>query len=267
MLQQKSFQTRSGALNYVEGPCSGEAIVLLHGITGSWQHFAMVLSALLPRWHVFAVDYRGHGESSRVPGQYRLTDYAEDICSFLESEFPQPPTVFGHSLGGMVGILIAATRPELVRALIVGDSLLYRDTIREFQKAQTNIADLKALLSSESTVGGMARKLTAAMPESDGAFRRLMAKSYTQLDPDVLDLLSGTVGSDEDYDCSVLFPRISCPVLLLQSALMTKEDAQRAMGQLADGYVVNLEGIGHLLHYDPRGYAALNAVMMFLEGL
>lgn len=84
------------------------------------------------------------------------------------------------------------------------------------------------------------------------------------LDPDVLDLYRNI---DEEYDCATLLPKIPCPVLLLQSTLMTKEEAQRAMGQLADGYVVHFEGMGHLLHGEPRGYAALNALSMFLEGL
>ena len=93
--------------------------------------------------------------------------------------------------------------------------------------------------------------------------RRYGAKIYTQLDPDTLDLLTDF---DEDYDCSVLLPKISCPVLLMQSAVMTKEDAQRAMNQLADGYVVNIDG-GHLQHFGPKGYEIMNAVWLFLEGL
>ena len=110
MLKQKSFETGHGTLNYVEGPASGPPIVLLHGITGNWDNFAPIISTLVLKWHVYAVDFRGHGESSHVPGQYQLKHYAEDITRFLESKFTESPVIYGHSLGGMVGILIAAAR-------------------------------------------------------------------------------------------------------------------------------------------------------------
>ena len=263
MLKQKSFHTGHGTLNYMEGPASGYPILLLHGITDNWQTFASLMSTLVLKWHVFAVDFRGHGQSSRVPSQYRLKDYAEDITRFLESEFTEPPVIYGHSLGGMIGILIAAARRDLVRALVVGDSLLYRETITEFCTAQTNTGDRKILYASESTISGMSKRLIEAAPGLGGAQRRYMAKAYTLIDPDVIDLLTDV---DEDYDCSILFPKIACPVLLLQSKAMTEEDAQRAMQQLVDGYLVNIDG-GHMQHYGPKGYEVLNAVWLFLEGL
>ena len=48
---------------------------------------------------------------------------------------------------------------------------------------------------------------------------------------------------------------------------MTEADAQRALSQLQQGCVARFEGMGHLLHLEPKGYEVVNAVSMFLESL
>jgi pimeloyl-ACP methyl ester carboxylesterase len=79
---------------------------------------------------VYAPDLRGHGQSGRVPGCYRLRDYAADIAAFLEQVVQQPAVLFGHSLGGHVAILVAARHPQLVRGLIIGDAPFDRTKLR-----------------------------------------------------------------------------------------------------------------------------------------
>src|SRR5690348_13520571 len=70
-------------------------------------------------WHVYAPDLRGHGLSGRVPGHYLIQDFVPDISAFLQGVVRTPAVVVGHSLGGNVGIMLAAQYPHLVRALIV----------------------------------------------------------------------------------------------------------------------------------------------------
>jgi pimeloyl-ACP methyl ester carboxylesterase len=52
VLQERSFDTGSVTLNYAEGPAARPALVLLHGLTGSWQVWQAMLPYLTLNWHV-----------------------------------------------------------------------------------------------------------------------------------------------------------------------------------------------------------------------
>ena len=117
-------------LNYAEGPAHGPPLVLLHGLGRRWQVFLPVIPALSLRWHIFAPDLRGHGKSSHVARGYRGPQYAEDIARLLRERISSPAVLFGHSLGGMLGMWVAAHHPELVRALILGDNMIVAQGLR-----------------------------------------------------------------------------------------------------------------------------------------
>src|SRR5437016_3786089 len=121
-LREQRFHTGTVELNYAEGPVSGEALLYLHGGDGRWQEGRALLEELASAFQVDGLDLRGHGLSGRVPGAYRLQDYVPDVATFLEQVVNRPTVVIGHSMGGHVGIMLAACYPRLVRALIVGDS-------------------------------------------------------------------------------------------------------------------------------------------------
>ena len=122
MLREKRFHTGTVELNYGEGPPNGPPFVILHGGAASWRYANALIDLLVNRWHVYAPDLRGHGQSGRIPGCYRLRDYAKDTAAFLEDAVQEPAVVYGHSLGGEVAVMVAAHHPALVRALVVGDA-------------------------------------------------------------------------------------------------------------------------------------------------
>ena len=93
-------------------------LLMLHGIGSShadWRHFAPLVGQ---RFRVVAVDLRGHGESS-WPGEYSLELMRNDVIRLLTELGIYGVIPFGHSTGGLVGFLLAATRPDLVRALVL----------------------------------------------------------------------------------------------------------------------------------------------------
>src|SRR5438270_11710233 len=122
MLTKKTFRGSAVSLNYMEGPSSGPALLLLHGLTQRWQAFLSLISQLTQTHHVFAPDFRGHGLSGRVAEGYRGEEYAHDTLEFIDQVIKGPVVIFGHSLGGMVGAYVAGCRSQRVRALVIGDS-------------------------------------------------------------------------------------------------------------------------------------------------
>lgn len=127
-LQQSGFQEKQAklpdgsVLNYGEGPANGPALVLLHGQQVSWEDYAPVLPELAKRYHIYAIDYYGHGGSSKNPAKYSATAISTDISWFIRQYIKQPVIISGHSSGGLLASLITADAPDMVRGLVIEDA-------------------------------------------------------------------------------------------------------------------------------------------------
>ena len=129
MLIEKSYKHGRVKLNYAEGPESGPPILLLHGLTDRWQFFQPIMPSLTQRWHVYALDFRGHGASSHSP-PYRYLDHINDTTAFIENVIGGQVNVFASSLGGMISLMVAASRPDLVKCLVFGDANIKLEKVR-----------------------------------------------------------------------------------------------------------------------------------------
>src|SRR5262249_38326136 len=78
MLSEKQVTGGDGAINLARGPVNGSPLLFLHGVGRAWQDISQMLGALAWRWHVCALDFRGHGRSARTPGKYLVRDYVRD---------------------------------------------------------------------------------------------------------------------------------------------------------------------------------------------
>src|SRR5215471_18127174 len=96
-LSVRQFRGSGASINFAEGPSNGPPLVLLHGLSRTWQSFSPLLSELSSRFHLFAVDLRGHGGSSKVSGGYRISQFAQDISEFLARVVGREAALFGHS--------------------------------------------------------------------------------------------------------------------------------------------------------------------------
>lgn len=100
----------------------GPAAVLVHGLAGhagEWDGTAAWLSSSR---RVVAPDARGHGRSERRPGDVSRAAYVDDLAWWIELLGLAPAVVIGQSLGAHTAFLLAARRPELVRALVVAEA-------------------------------------------------------------------------------------------------------------------------------------------------
>lgn len=95
-------------------------IVFVHGMGSSSATWAAVMAALRDRHPVLAVDLLGHG-ASPVPddrAEYTRDRALADLDEVL-AELDEPAVMVGHSLGGYLALAHAATRPGVLRALVV----------------------------------------------------------------------------------------------------------------------------------------------------
>jgi pimeloyl-ACP methyl ester carboxylesterase len=95
-----------------------EGAVLVHGLGGSATNWTDVMGLLRDRVAAAAPDLPGFGWSPPPPGgDYSLRTHAGTLAAYLESRGDAPVHLLGNSLGGTVCLVVAATRPELVRTL------------------------------------------------------------------------------------------------------------------------------------------------------
>ncbi|MCX4835001.1 alpha/beta hydrolase [Streptomyces sp. NBC_01016] len=103
---------------------SGPAVLLLHGFPHTWELWTDVMADLSDRYRVIAPDLRGFGASSRAESGYDAGTLAEDAAALLGALGVSSAAVVGIDAGTPPAFLLALRRPDLVRRLVVMESLL-----------------------------------------------------------------------------------------------------------------------------------------------
>lgn len=283
-LTQRSWDQGEAPLNYAIGPPSGPPLVFLHGVVRRWQDFVPLLPALLPRWQVTAFDFRGHGRSGRGDARYLVTDYARDIAALLPYLLGAPAVLYGHSLGALVAMAVAAGEPEMVAGLVLEDPPAPA-LVQHFRSTPyyTYFARLRELACIGGSVPALARELAdirlPAASESgyvrlgdvrDATSVRFIARCLQDLDPAVLTPVLEEHWLD-GYDVAQVTASIRCPVLLLRAderagGMLARADAAALTERMADCTSIDLPGVSHQIHWAATE-TTLRLVLGFLESL
>lgn len=237
MLKELSFNKGTNEINYAEGPQSGAPLVLLHGLPGRWQEFLPILPTLSMRWHTYALDFRGQGKSGRVPGQYQLKYYIDDVENFLRQCLDRPAVIIGMSAGGAVALATAAKCPELIQAIIVGDPPLDLDMVIPWMTSEGYkrwFSIQRELAGKNLSIAELSKRIADIPiqaseqdnPESygdhpgvDAIDIQQLAITLKHLDPGVLEYHAEGRAMEflEGFDLDQILGRLTCPVLLLQA--------------------------------------------------
>jgi pimeloyl-ACP methyl ester carboxylesterase len=141
-LVEKRCRLSSGTrLAYAEGPPNGPALLLLHAQSAAWESYANVLPDLARDFHVFAIDFAGHGSSDRTPGRYDVHAIGRDVVDVIDRVIGEPVILSGHSSGGLVAAWVAAEVPDRVRGIVFEDPPFF-STEPDRMPQQFNYVDL-----------------------------------------------------------------------------------------------------------------------------
>ena len=110
-------------INYEKVGHGERSIILLHGNGEDHTMFYELSQLLAPDFTVYALDSRGHGESSPVD-HFTYDEMAEDVVSFIKKKKIKQPIIYGFSDGGILGLLIAIRHPGLISKLITSGANL-----------------------------------------------------------------------------------------------------------------------------------------------
>jgi pimeloyl-ACP methyl ester carboxylesterase len=118
------LETNGINLHYIEYPRAHKPfLLLLHGLTANALAFnGLVEAGLNEHWHIFAVDFRGRGQSSKRTFQYSIRHHALDIIGLLDELKIPSIAIAGHSFGGLLSTYLAYHYPERVHQLFILDA-------------------------------------------------------------------------------------------------------------------------------------------------
>lgn len=97
----------------------GPAVLLLHGLAGHAFEWWPVVSRLVRTHRVIAFDQRGHGGSTRRPGDVSRDAFVAEVLGVVEALDCAPVLLVGQSMGAHTALLTAAARPDVVRGLVL----------------------------------------------------------------------------------------------------------------------------------------------------
>lgn len=243
-----------------DGPSGSIPLVIAHGLFGSTKNFAGVARKLSERRTVITLDMRNHGESP-WEDTHSYFDLANDLAEVIAPL--GTVDLMGHSMGGKSSMVMALTKPQNLRRLIVAD-----------------IAPVAYDHSQTDKIDAMEKVDLAAITRRSEAERRLVSlgvsKGYASFFTQSLDLANKRWRFNlpvlrREMDKLTGFPDIDAtfdgPALFLSggaSEYVRPEHRSLIKTLFPAAYLAKLPGAGHLLHAD-RPEAFLAAVETFLD--
>jgi len=236
--------TGEDPIHYAELAGDGPPLMLLHGLGMDWRVWQAVSRRLAPSFHLFMLDLRGHGQSTKPAHGYTLAHYAADVEDVLDHLRLDRVVLVGSSLGGMVAASVEAP-PDLVSHYVLVDPPLTGGPIRDAAVFR-RILELK-----HRPPEALARFLGENNPGAGLFLLRSMSEMWHEAADGVIqDMLDRPANY---YAIDANLRAIESPTLLLQAdpahgAVLTDADALRTLQLLRQGSLTRVAGAGHAIH-------------------
>ena len=105
---------------HVWNQAAGNPLVLLHGGSGSWNHWVRNVLPLSQHRAVWALDTPGQGDSDLPPNAEDADDLAQPLAQGLEVLFQQQAIdLVGFSFGGLMAGFLAAQQPARIKRMVL----------------------------------------------------------------------------------------------------------------------------------------------------
>ena len=102
----------------------GAPLILLHGNGENCEYFKGQIDVFAERYHVYAIDTRGHGKTPRGEKPFTIRQFAEDLLCFMDDHRIEKAHLLGFSDGGNIARVFAMKYPDKVDRLILNGANL-----------------------------------------------------------------------------------------------------------------------------------------------
>jgi pimeloyl-ACP methyl ester carboxylesterase len=248
-------------------------LLLVHGGLDHARNWDWVARSLRERFHVYAMDLRGHGNSAWAPGaMYSIPELVLDLATLIDMLTGQPHSggpisLVGHSLGGILTLLYAGLYPARVRQVIAIEGLgfpaMHRIHKPAPERLRTWIETVRKLEQREAqrypTIDAAVARMKEANPHlSDEVARHLTVHGTNwNADGSLIWKFDNYARSLPPYghsieDLRAIFAEITCPVLLVwgRESWLPDPDTEDRASAIRNRQVLKVDGAGHWVHHD-----------------
>jgi 3-oxoadipate enol-lactonase len=228
-----------------DGPRDDAVPVLLSASLGTTRAMWVEQTARLAgSRRVVAYDHRGHGDSPAPPGDASLQDLVDDVVALLDRLWIAQVDVVGVSLGGTVGLGLAAAHPERVRSLVTINAPVFADAPGFWRE---RAAAVRAGGMGVASAGLLGRWYSPAVAAAPSALVRDTVAAVDQLSPEGYAACCAAIAGT---DLRPQLPGLTVPVLAVTGTADAVVPAHHA-ALLADGVPgarrAEIADAGHLL--------------------
>jgi pimeloyl-ACP methyl ester carboxylesterase len=246
-------------------PRNRDVLVCVHGLTRSSRDFDDLARALCGTFRVVCPDIAGRGDSDRLadPGLYAAPQYVSDMVTLIARLDVDAVNWVGTSLGGLVGMALAAQAQSPIARLVLNDAgpvvsrasleriAGYLGTKMQFQdlgEAEAYMRVISAPFGPHSDAQWRFLTETWLRRNDDGTWR-------AHYDPRIAEAFRATL-PEKDLELWPVYDAIRCPTLVLrgeQSDLLSRETTTQMGSRGPKARVVEIRGVGHaptLMHPD-----------------
>ena len=199
----------------------GLPVLLLHGGASDSRDWIRTITALSDSYSCYAPDLLGYGLSDRANNGYYISDFVEFVTGFIEALGSGPQFLVGHSLGGRVCLEISLKYPEMVRKLVLINTMGF----------------------------GKISRLGGFLSTSAWAMRKVAGRSQPY--PELLT----KDGEEPGWICHEELPRLNVPTLIVwrrYDPYFPVALAHNALELIPGARLVVLPGYGHAPHIQKR---------------
>jgi pimeloyl-ACP methyl ester carboxylesterase len=231
-------------------------LICVHGLTRNSRDFDYLAKKLCDKYRVIAPDIVGRGKSDWLPEahHYSVEQYIKDMQILLQDLKVQQVDWLGTSLGGIIGMGMAASPNSPVRRLILNDigPLVRKEVTRMLAQNLAATPEFRSLEELEHFLR-IAYRDTGELHDqqwqhmaqhdhqiqADGTIRR----AY---DPKIFHAIGQF--QDGDIDMWPYWDKIQCPALVLhgaESKVLTQDICEEMLARKANTEVVTIPNVGH----------------------
>jgi pimeloyl-ACP methyl ester carboxylesterase len=244
-------------------PRNRDVLVCVHGLTRSGRDFDELARALCAQFRIVCPDIAGRGDSDRLadPKLYTWTQYVADMVTLIARLDVEMVNWLGTSMGGFVGMALAAQAASPVKKLVLNDAapVIGKAALERIANYVGQARTFATLDDAEKYVRTIAAPFG---PHSDAQWR-FLAETWVRKNEDgswrphydtrIAEVFRATM-PDKDLDIWPIYDAVRCPTLLVRgehSDVVSPQTAAEMTRRGPKAKVVELHGVGHaptLLH-------------------
>jgi pimeloyl-ACP methyl ester carboxylesterase len=242
-------------LHYIEGGEGATTVVLSHGLLMDYTMFAPQWDLLAEEHRVVAYEHRGQGRSSGADAPCDLDTLCDDAADFIAALGRGPVHFVGMSMGGMVGLRLAARFPHLVRSLVLIDSSAQPEPLLQRLRFGAMCA-LVPLLGVQRFIPRVLRLMFGPSTHADPGKQALLAKwreKLSALPPGIVRQVRGVMNR---RGISGELGGIRCPTLVVFGAedeLTPADCSWHIATRILNAEVLRVENAGHSSNLEQPG--------------